>query len=122
MESGEFIRLRKRIGKTQKEMAQLLGTSIKAIHSYEQGWRSIPAHVERHFLFLISRKRIQERDCWEIMSCPEERRLNCIAWEFRAGRLCWFVNGTICEGKARSSWREKMLHCRACEVLKNILV
>jgi hypothetical protein len=37
-------------------MAQLLGTSIKAIHSYEQGWRTIPVHVERQLYFLLTRK------------------------------------------------------------------
>lgn len=55
MESNEFKIFRSRLGRTQKEMAQLLGVSIKAIHSYEQGWRKIPGHVERHVYFLVSR-------------------------------------------------------------------
>ncbi|MCK5723736.1 MAG: transcriptional regulator, partial [Gammaproteobacteria bacterium] len=38
MNSKEFVAIRKRLNKTQKQMAQLLGSSIKAIHSYEQGW------------------------------------------------------------------------------------
>jgi DNA-binding XRE family transcriptional regulator len=42
MDSKEFIYFRKKLNKTQKQMAQLLGTSIKAIHSYEQGWRTVP--------------------------------------------------------------------------------
>lgn len=55
MESKEFKIFRSRLDRTQKEMAQLLGVSIKAIHSYEQGWRKIPGHVERQVYFLLSR-------------------------------------------------------------------
>ena len=47
MNSKEFIYFRKKLNKTQKQMAQLLGTSLKAIHSYEQGWRSVPPSAER---------------------------------------------------------------------------
>ena len=57
MDSKEFSRFRKRLNKTQKQMAQLLGVSIKAVHSYEQGWRSVPAHAERQMFLLISRMR-----------------------------------------------------------------
>ncbi len=42
MDSVEFSLFRKKLQKTQKELAQLLGTSLKAIHSYEQAWRTIP--------------------------------------------------------------------------------
>ena len=51
MDSKEFSQFRTRLNKTQKQMGQLLGTSIKAIHSYEQGWRSVPGHVERQVFF-----------------------------------------------------------------------
>lgn len=47
MDKAEFKLLRKKLNKTQKQMAQLLGVSIKAIHSYEQGWRTVPGAVER---------------------------------------------------------------------------
>ena len=51
MDSKEFKKWRKKLNKTQKEIAQLLGLSVKAVHSYEQGWRNIPAHVERQMFF-----------------------------------------------------------------------
>ena len=51
----EFKKYRARLDKTQKQMAELLGTSLKAIHSYEQGWRTVPTHVERQIFFLVSR-------------------------------------------------------------------
>ena len=50
MNRKEFSRIRQHLGKTQKEMAQLLGTSVKAIQSFEQGWRSVPGHIERQAL------------------------------------------------------------------------
>ena len=121
MDVKEFSALRKKLKKTQKQMAQLLGTSIKAIHSYEQGWRSIPVHVERHLYFLLRRKVGGENGiepCWDARSCPHEQRDRCPAWEFSSGDLCWFVNGTICDGMVRGSWPEKMKFCRTCAVFK----
>ncbi|MBW1698092.1 MAG: helix-turn-helix transcriptional regulator [Deltaproteobacteria bacterium] len=120
MDTKEFSRLRKQLNKTQKEMAQLLGTSIKAVHSYEQGWRTIPHHVERQMYFLVTRLRRKtggQQPCWKIMGCTSERRSHCPAWEFNAGDLCWFINGTICEGRVHKNWREKMKSCRSCKVL-----
>ena len=52
--NSEFSSIRAYLGKTQKELAQLLGTSLKAIQSFEQGWRRIPVHVERQVLFLLA--------------------------------------------------------------------
>jgi DNA-binding XRE family transcriptional regulator len=124
MEKEDFIHCRKDLKKTQKQIAQLLGTSLKAIHSYEQGWRSVPAYVERQLLFLLSRMRDRDRrvkPCWVLKECPPERRSKCPAWEFRAGKLCWFINGTICEGAVQTDWQEKMKICRSCEVLAAIL-
>ncbi|MCX5879496.1 MAG: transcriptional regulator, partial [Deltaproteobacteria bacterium] len=54
MRNSEFSRIRGYLGKTQNELAQLLGTSLKAIQSFEQGWRRIPVHAERQVLFLLA--------------------------------------------------------------------
>ncbi|UCG93822.1 MAG: helix-turn-helix transcriptional regulator [Candidatus Aerophobus sp.] len=124
MESEEFLLARKKLGKTQKQLAELLGTSLKAVHSYEQGWRKVPVHVERQIFFLVSRRRegIRVRKpCWVIKRCPSEERKKCPAWEFHAGTLCWFINGTICEGTVKRDWHEKMKVCRSCEVLSSLL-
>ncbi len=124
MDSGEFLKARKILGKTQKAVAELLGLSTKAVHSYEQGWRKIPAHVERQMFFLLSRARSNDRKpqaCWSVKKCPKERRNNCPAWEFQAGKLCWFINGTICECQSMKNWDEKMKICRSCEVLSDLL-
>jgi putative transcriptional regulator len=122
MESSEFKEMRARLKKTQKELAEILGVSIKAIHSYEQGWRKIPHHVERQLLFLLSRvikgKGTSPDKCWNVLDCPDKKLKQCPAWEFNSGDLCWFINGTKCSGKAHSSWEEKMKACRTCKVFK----
>ena len=123
MEKDQFKEIRAKLDKTQKEIAQLLGVSIKAIHSYEQGWRKIPHHVERQLLFLIFKTTNKHRNpqdkCWDILECPEKVQKTCPAWEFNAGDLCWFINGTKCNGKARASWKEKMEECQKCKVFKH---
>lgn len=123
MENKEFAHFRKRLKKTQKQMAQLLGVSLKAVHSYEQGWRSIPGHVERQLLFLVSLTKLKEKSrkpCWVVKKCPKQRKHQCPAWEFQAGHHCWFITGTNCEGETHSNWKEKMKICRSCEIFKSI--
>jgi DNA-binding XRE family transcriptional regulator len=124
MDSEKFFQARKKLCKTQKQLAELLGTSLKAVHSYEQGWRSVPPHVERQLFFLLSMMRRHNKDqksCWVIKKCPSELKKQCPAWDFQAGRLCWFINGTICEGVVQKNWREKMKICRTCEILSSLL-
>jgi len=124
MDNKEFLCARRKMGKTQKQMAELLGISIKAVQSYEQGWRSIPVHAERQTLFLVSRLSSVKpscKPCWAVKKCPKERKEQCPAWEFKVGRLCWLVNGTICEGQVQKSWQKKMIICRSCKVITSML-
>ncbi len=119
MDGKEFGSLRYKLQKTQRQMAQLLGTSLKAVQSFEQGWRKVPVHIERQALFLISHRAEGARKsppCWDIRGCSPESREICPAWEFNLGHLCWFVNGTICHGKIQRSWAQKMKVCRTCDV------
>ncbi len=122
MNNKEFRKLRKKLDKTQVQMAQLLGVSLKAIHSYEQGWRSVPVAVERQMYFLASRKNLNEGNhnpCWVVKNCPQERKELCPAWEFNSGDLCWFINGTHCDGCVQKDWKQKMKICRVCEVFRS---
>ena len=124
MDSNEFKFIREKLDKTQQQMAHLLGTSLKSIQGYEQGWRLIPVGVERQLLFLLSSMKGNKRDrkpCWVIKKCPRERKTKCPAWEFKAGKLCWFINGTICEGTVQADWKEKMKICRKCKILIPLL-
>ncbi|MCP4692912.1 MAG: helix-turn-helix domain-containing protein, partial [Desulfobacterales bacterium] len=83
MEKQELIAIRKHLGKTQKEMARLLGVSLKGVKSFEQGWRKIPIHVERQVLFLLSLKEPPDKTskaCWQVKRCSMELREKCPAW------------------------------------------
>jgi len=124
MERTEFKALRTRLKKTQAQMAQLLGVSLKAVHSYEQGWRKVPAAVERQMYFLTVKQNTRTgkvKACWQIKNCSPEHKTKCPAWEFGAGELCWFINGTICDGTAQKDWKEKMKVCRNCEVFEPLI-
>ncbi len=121
MQSKELSGIRNYLDKTQSELAQLLCVSTKAVQSWEQGWRNIPAGIERQLLLLLSlRKKMDKSDkpCWKIKNCPYEWRKKCSAWEFRAGNLCWFINGTFCEGSLEKDWAKKIKKCRNCDVFK----
>ncbi len=124
MDKEMFSRARARLRKTQKELAALLGVSLKAVQSYEQGWRSVPLHVERQIYFLLVNQRsddrkVKRKDCWRAKKC--RRKHECPAWEFQAGHLCWFLSGTRCECAADKNWKDKMEICRDCEILSSLL-
>ena len=124
MKRDEFSSIRSQLGKTQYQMAQILGTSLKAVQSFEQGWRNIPVHIERQVLYLLVLKKLRRkkgRPCWMILRCPMETKRRCPAWEFQVGLLCWFINGTICHGQVQASWRRKMEICRKCKVFRTVL-
>jgi hypothetical protein len=124
MRKEEFGKIRHSLGKTQKQMAQLLGVSIKAVQSFEQGWRKIPAHIERQLLYLFILQQPKQRKfpkCWNVNKCSPQQRLQCPAWELKYGHHCWFINGTFCQGKAQDDWHKKMEICRQCHILKSNL-
>lgn len=115
--------IRLNLEKTQKQMAELLGVSLRSIQSFEQGWRKIPSNIERQVLYVLVMKNIKEKSlkpCWELENCPPEKKENCPAWEFLSGHLCWFINGTICQGKAYRDWGKKMEFCRECQVFQPV--
>ena len=124
MDHKEFYNFREKLQKTQKQMSQLLGISNKAVQSYEQGWRNIPAQVERQVLLFLALKAEtsgQAVPCWEIRRCAPEMRAVCPAWEFKSGHLCWFINGTVCQGKPQASWGRKMALCKKCKVFSSFM-
>src|SRR5512136_3052373 len=105
-------------------MAVLLGISLKGVQSFEQGWRKVPIHIEREITFLKTLKTERHknaRPCWEILKCPSETRITCPAWEFKAGSLCWFINGTVCAGRSMGDWSTKIKICKRCSFFKENL-
>jgi DNA-binding XRE family transcriptional regulator len=124
MKKKEFAEIRRHFGKTQSQLAQILGVSPKAVQSFEQGWRNVPIHIERLLLLILALKKgasSKSRPCWLTRHCPADRKQDCPAWQFDAGNLCWFINGTICEGSPQGSWKKKMSMCRECEVYQSIM-
>ena len=120
MDSKEFIAFRTLLDKTQEQIAELLGVSVRTVRSYEQGWRIVPPHVERQMIFLVylcNGNHKDQKPCWIVKKCSKEQKSNCPSWQYKLGTLCWFINGTICEGSARNNWQEKIGICRSCEML-----
>jgi len=117
--------LRKEFGLSQKEMADLLGVSLKAIQSYEQGWRHVPPHIEQMLLLhTILRKRSDLRKlppCWETVGCPATVREACPARHLAHPGFCWLVTGTLCRGERMGTWRAKSSRCLKCKVLRTLL-
>ncbi|WP_373500678.1 helix-turn-helix domain-containing protein [Desulfococcus sp.] len=123
MDKAVFARIRQHLEKTQRELAAMLGISLKGVQSFEQGWRSIPAHVERQMLFLAAMKGCRTRSnqpCWMVKNCPDEMRRTCPAWGLQTRDFCWMVNGMICRGRIQKSWDEKMEFCRNCEMFQSM--
>jgi len=123
MERQEFIDIRNKLERTQKELAELLGISLKTVCSYEQGWRKIPCHIERLLFFLLARKKGllgKPKNCWDIRNCPPETREKCPVWEFDSGQFCWFINATFCKDSLQKNLQEKSQLCKHCQVFKKI--
>lgn len=124
MDKSAFVQIRNCLEKTQRELAALLGVSLKGIQSFEQGWRNIPAHVERQMLFLIALKTSPEKKsppCWKVKKCSDHMKQNCPVWEFQSHHFCWMINGLVCEGVARKDWSQKMEICRNCKIFQSVV-
>ena len=76
-------------------------------------------------------------DCWEVMGCGREPRGDRVAelgicpaaldvrcdgvnGGHNAGRLCWAVTGTNCEGEVQGSFAEKRLSCITCGFFERV--
>ncbi len=118
----EFRQVRKKLGKTQKQLSELLGISLKTIHSYEQGWRTIPLHIERQIYFLLIHQQGKKNDlqpCWEQKACTIKK--DCPAWEFNLGEFCWFLCGTLGSSADDLSQKNTLERCKRCEILTALL-
>jgi hypothetical protein len=124
MTRGEFSSLRTRLQRTQREMAELLGVSLKAVESYEQGWRRIPGNIERilyFVLFKMNQNLFNSRDrCWIDKKCPPRARANCPAWIAREGLYCWFLTGKMCRS-IKGTRTAKGMSCSACNFFEKRL-
>lgn len=122
MNKTDFSVCRKKLGKTQKQLAELLGISLKTIHSYEQGWRTVPTHAEKLLYFLLINQRGKRNTsvkCWEEKQCSLKEQ--CPAWEFNSGNICWYMCGTLCDCTKDACHTEKMEICKSCEIFKALM-
>lgn len=79
-----------------------------------------------------------KKNCWEFKSCGRspggkheetlgicpatvDERLNGVHDGLNAGRACWVVAGTFCEGTVQGTFAQKYDGCKDCEFYKTII-
>ena len=117
--------VRQELGLSQAALARLVGFSVRAIQSCEQGWRKPGAALERSTLLLLMAHRhengLADVRCWETMNCPPARREECITYRSRQGHLCWFLNGTLCTDTKLQDWESKRPVCLNCPLFQMLM-
>jgi DNA-binding XRE family transcriptional regulator len=118
--------IREHLGLTQSAFATLVGFSVRAIQSCEQGWRHpSPALEKMAILLYIARqqgKKLGELACWDLMNCSPAHRDECVAYTTRQGHLCWFLTGNLsCAQQPLENWEEKKQICFRCGFFRNLL-
>ena len=108
--------------KSQSEMAELLGVSVRAVQSYEQGWRKTPLKIQQIsalLLYLNWRKHGgRPRVCWRVRKCSPAQRATCSAFQYKAGDLCWLLTGSSCSEDAPKTAETKLAQCAQCDVVR----
>jgi DNA-binding XRE family transcriptional regulator len=125
LQYGETARIarkiRKKIGMTQGALAKSLGLSIRAIQSYEQGWREVPTHVMVQLLVLAAAfySGGERKPCWEMLNCSAEDMQKCPCPK-TDGMLCWLVTGRQ-SVPCKNGFTDDLTACMQCPVIKQIL-
>lgn len=115
--------IREIMERTQAELATALGVSVKAVQSYEQGWRRVPVRVMIQLLVLLALYRKRSMDdvpCWEIRQCDASRRDTCPSFTVGRGQFCWFIGTQECR-RAGTGKKGPILPCMDCMVVKRLL-
>ncbi|MEI6970956.1 MAG: hypothetical protein WCL44_05505 [bacterium] len=116
-------RVRGIIRRTQAELASALGVSVKAVQSYEQGWRTVPPRVMIQLLVLLAlyrRQTVAEVPCWKIHKCAPVHRNVCPGFTVGGGQFCWMIGARACpSGSGGSGWG--VVKCLRCSVVKRLM-
>lgn len=116
-------KIRSILGRTQGELARALKVSEKAIQSYEQGWREVPARVMIQLFVLLALYRKQTMDdvpCWEIRKCEPAIRDTCASFTVGRGQFCWLIGSETCHPPVADKV-EPILPCISCPVVLRLL-
>ena len=79
----------------------------------------------------------QRQNCWDFKGCGRETggakavelgvcpattnaSFNGLNGGKNAGRICWSVSGTFCEGKVQGTFAEKQISCMVCDFFKKV--
>lgn len=118
----DLLKIREALGKSQSEFAELLGVSVRAIQSYEQGWRDTPPLVQKMAVLLMLLQHQQTcgkvQPCSKVNGCSAKVQADCRGAQLGGGHFCWIVTGNKHEGKELKSWDAKAAKCRKCDFLK----
>ena len=117
--------VRRRMGMSQSEFADLMGVSLRTVQSCEQGWRNPSSSVEKAAILLLMAKRngvdFSTHICWESVRCSKGEREACLVFKTRQGHLCWLLSGHICKGMRLHSWEDKKKLCSECDFFEELL-
>jgi hypothetical protein len=78
-----------------------------------------------------------KKNCWEVMKCGREpggknagklgvcpaateKRLEGVHGGRKAGRACWAVAGTFCDGAVQGTFAQKYRDCSVCEFYRRV--
>lgn len=103
---------------TQADIARTLRVSVRAVQSYEQGWRNLPDPLAMQLLTLLAVYKNHPENgqaCWQQTNCSAEARHACPGFRLTNGRFCWLVAGDVC-GRRASQPDGTTLPCLDCPV------
>ena len=114
--------IRSRLGLNQHDLADLLGVSIRAVQSYEQGWRTTPPKVLLSAWLLVffqwRGRHGPPAPCWELNNCRLDAREKCFAYRHNAGDLCWFLSTQACLRTAGKTCAQRIRICHDCPAMR----
>lgn len=119
-QSENVKKIRKKVGITQAELSNVLGVSIRAVQSYEQGWRDVPTHIMVQMLVIAAAyyTKGDRKKCWEIMRCHAQTLENC-ACRKTDGTLCWLISGR--QSAPCKDGEDGIAACLKCPVVRRLL-
>lgn len=68
------------------------------------------------------RARTERNECRQAgsLSAASERKLHNVHDGINAGRACWVVAGTFCQGKVQGAFAQKISTCNDCDFYKKV--